>query len=134
MESIYSCPSATATYDAQNQWAIISFDGYPNTEDHKKMYQAIQVHAKTHKMVALLMNFKGFKGTFTNLSDWVIDTLRPCVATGLKQVALVLNDDVFTIFSANTSVGKVKLVEVQLFKDMIEAKQWMSQSSTVYPS
>jgi len=67
------------------------------------------------------------KGTFTMLNDWTIELFRPAVQIGLKKSAMVLNDDIFTAFASQDALRKVKLIQIQIFKDIKEAELWCEQ-------
>lgn len=125
MKKIFECKSSIAEFEDSKETIVITFDGYPNVDDHKKMYVEIVEFMKTNKTTAFIMDFRNFKGTFTGLNDWVMDTLRPTVEKGLSKVAMVLNDDIFTAFSAQDSISKARLVEIQIFKDISTAENWI---------
>lgn len=126
MDKVFVCQSSIAEYDENKQTILITFDGYPNIDDHKKMYLEILEFMKSNKTFAFIMDFRKFKGTFTNLNDWVMDTLRPSAEKGLSKVAMVLNEDIFTAFSAQDSIKKAKLVEIQIFKEITPAETWIA--------
>lgn len=125
MEKIFEGKTCLAEYNPGNHWIIYTFDGYANVEEHKAMYMQAMEFLKNNKTRAFIMDFRKMKGTFTMLNDWVIEFFRPAVEQGLEKSAMILNDDVFTQFASNDAIRKVKMIQIQVFKEMSEAEQWI---------
>ena len=124
---IFECKTSKAEYVSEKNRIIYTFDGYPNIEDHKRMYLKAMEFTKNNRVVSFIMDFRKMKGTFTMLNQWVIDTLRPSVELGLKKGAMILNEDAFTLFSANDAIKKVKLIQIQAFKTTEDAEEWLDE-------
>ena len=128
MTHIFQSDTCRADYEDENNRMIYSFDGYVVTEEHKAMYLQAMKFTRNHKVESFIMDFRNMKGTFTFLNDWVIQTMRPAVELGLKKGAMILNEDIFTAFSANDAISKVTLIQLRVFKDPDEAKQWLDHA------
>ena len=124
MEKIFVGKTCKAEYNPEKKWIVYTFDGYPEVEEHKVMYMKAMEYLKKNKTAAFIMDFRKMKGTFTMLNDWTIEFFRPAVEIGLKKSAMVLNNDIFTKFASNDAIGKVKLIQIQTFKDPKEAENW----------
>ncbi|MEQ9440894.1 MAG: hypothetical protein RIG62_17740 [Cyclobacteriaceae bacterium] len=127
MIQVFHGKTCQAVYDSENDRMLYSFNGYAVIDEHKAMYRKTMEFAKEHKVVSFMMDFRAMKGTFTFLNDWVIQTLTPAVALGLKKGAMVLNEDIFTAFSANDAISKVTLIQLQVFEDPEEARHWLER-------
>ena len=127
MENIFEGKTCKADYNPDKKWIVYTFDGYANVDEHKTMYREAMEFLKGNQTNYFIMDFRKMKGTFTMLNDWVIDFFRPAVQIGLKKSAMVLNDDIFTQFASNDALGKVKLIQIQVFNDIVEAEQWCEE-------
>ncbi|MBN1950274.1 MAG: hypothetical protein JW801_03670 [Bacteroidales bacterium] len=127
MKTIFQGKSCIAEYNPEKFRISYTFEGYPNVEEHKVMYQKAMEFLHQNKTVAFIMDFRKMKGTFSMLNDWTIDFFRPAVQIGLKKSAMVLNEDIFTAFAADDALKKVKLIQIQIFRDLEAAEQWCSE-------
>lgn len=127
MEIIFSGNSCKAEYNPLKKRIVYVYEGYPNTHEHKSMYMEAMEFMKKNTTVAFIMDFRNMKGTFTMLNDWVIEFFRPAAATGLKKCAMVLREDVTLDFAVSDALKKVKIVQLQAFKDFKQAELWSEQ-------
>ncbi len=126
MEGIfYKHESCEAAYLKDKKRMVFVNKGYINIDATKEMYQKALELMQTHKTVAFLNDLKYIKGTFTTMNAWLFENMKDSISLGLKYDAMVLNDDIFTAFAANDFVKNVKILEVQIFKTMEEAKKWL---------
>lgn len=125
MEKISEHSSCSAVYDAEKQRINFKFAGYLNIEEAKKMYNIVLEFMKKNEVISFLNDLKEVKGTFTNLTKWLFENMASMIELGLKYDALVLSDDIFTIFAADDFIKKATHLEVQVFKSNSEAEQWL---------
>ncbi|NJN26156.1 MAG: STAS/SEC14 domain-containing protein [Cyclobacteriaceae bacterium] len=105
---------------------MFEFHGYLDMEQAKQMYLAVMKMMEGRPVVSFLNDLRELKGTFTGLTNWILKNMMPVLQLGLRYDALVLNHDVFTIFAANDFASKISTLELQLFKSMDEAENWLS--------
>ena len=123
-ERIFEGKSCTADYMPQRNTVFFTLIGYVKVDEHKEMYLKILKFTETHPVEAFIHDFGQLKGTFTQLNDWLIQTLRPCLERGLKIQCLVMNNDAFTMF-ASKDVMKKSALHTQIFKTREEAEKYI---------
>lgn len=126
MKKIFEGKSCMAEYIPDKKTVFFTFEGYPILEESKDVYLKVFEFMKSNPVVAFLQDLTKMKGTFSNLNDFFIETLRPAVDLGFKYSALILNDDVFTAFAASDLVKKVTMIEIQIFKNKPDADEWLN--------
>ena len=124
MEQIFKGKSCQAEYNSDKNRIVYTFNGYAEVEEHKSMYLKAFGFMKNNKTTSFIMDFRQMKGTFTMLNDWAIETFRPAVEMGLSKCAMILNNDIFTAFASNDAINKVRLIQIQVFKEFKEAEAW----------
>ena len=129
MENIYKHSSCEANYLKDKQRMIFTFNGYINLDEAKKMYLTALDFMKVNQIVAFINDLREIKGTFTAMNKWLFENMRESIELGLKYDAMVLNEDIFTAFAANDFIKKVKILEVQIFKTLDEAEEWLDSTS-----
>lgn len=109
---------------------IIYFDlmGYANVDEYKTMFHSVYNFMKLHKVTAFVHNLKNVKGTFANLTDWIVSELTPAVNLGLKSDAMIVRDDIYSSFPFRDTVRKVPAtLKFQMFRERDEAELWALQ-------
>ena len=125
MKTLFEGKTCIAEYFPEKRRVIYTLNGYPNVDEHKKMYLEIFEFMKSNPVNAFMHDLRQMKGTFTQLNDWLVETFRPAIQLGLKYGALVLNNDVFTAFAASDVIKKATVVQIQVFKTVAEAEKWL---------
>lgn len=126
METIFETKFCKAFYFPEKKRILFEFHGYLDMEQAKQMYLAVMKMMEGRPVVSFLNDLRELKGTFTGLTNWILKNMMPVLQLGLRYDALVLNHDVFTIFAANDFASKISTLELQLFKSMDEAENWLS--------
>lgn len=126
METVFETKFCKAYYLPEKKRMLFKFHGYADLEDAKQMYLEVMKVMEKKPVVSFLNDLREMKGTFTGLTGWILENVVPVLDLGLKYDALVLNQDVFTIFSANDFASKISNLELQLFKSMDDAEAWLS--------
>jgi hypothetical protein len=126
MEVIFNQESLIATYYPEKKRILFKFTGYNKMETMIEMYKKIHDYMKSHETVSFLNDLREMKGTFTNLTDWLFSNMRNTLDLGLKCIAIVTSDDVFTEFAAEDFSKRVQILELKIFKDMGEAEEWVA--------
>lgn len=129
METIFEHSACKSVYDAEKCRMVFTFTGYLNEEATKQMYLQSLAFIKENRTISFLNDLREIKGTFTNITSWIIETMQSVTNMGVRYDAMVLNDDVFTIFAANDLSKKISKLEFQLFKDMAEAENWLAEKN-----
>lgn len=129
MEKIFEGRTCIAEYIPDKKRIFFNVNGYLDVEEQKKMYLKVFEFMKSNLVVAFMHDLRQMKGTFTNLNDFLVETFRPATELGFRYAALILNDDVFTAFAANDIISKAKVVQIQVFKSISEAEQWLDKRS-----
>jgi len=125
MSTFYHHEACSATYIADKKRINFTFNGYPVVDAIQEMFLNTIDFMKENQTVAFYNDLRNAKGTFTNLIDWLVNDMKVAIELGLKYDAVVLNDDVFSVFSANNLSTKVTKIEIQMFKDPVEAEKWL---------
>jgi len=124
MKELFKGKTCIAKYDDDKQRVYFTFNGYAIVEEHKEMYTQVMEYISANRTTAGIFDFREMQGTFTGLNAWVIEKLKPALKNGYKRTALVLNEDIFTLFAANDAVKQITMIEVQIFRNTEDAEIW----------
>ena len=114
-------------YNADLQSVVFTFKEYLVIDEHKKMYRTVRESFTQYAIKGFIFDFREMKGTFTSITQWAIEELKPVVSMGLKYEAMILNDDIFTSFAVQDFLKRVKTLEIQVFKEKNDAEKWMKE-------
>lgn len=127
METIYEHESCKAEFIAEKKRMFFTFTGYANLDAAKEMYGKVIEFMKSNPTISFLNDLTNMKGTFTQMNDWLIESVGIVVDLGLKYDAMVLSEDIFTAFAANSLAKKITRLEFQIFKKMEDADKWLEE-------
>lgn len=127
IKMIYSGKSCNALFNADLQSVVFTFKEYLVIDEHKEMYKTVRESFSQYPIKGFIFDFRKMKGTFTSITQWAIEELRPVVNMGLKYEAMILNDDIFTSFAVQDFLKRVKTLEIQVFTEKSDAEKWMME-------
>ncbi len=115
--------------DENLQCLIQHWRGFASTEKYREaIFQTVDLFKK-NKLNKILSNTKNFGIVKKEDTDWTNAYSMPLlIENGLLYVAFILPDNVFPQMSVkNFTQGAVSEVEIQYFKEVEDAKQWMTE-------
>ena len=102
--------------------------GLVNVELGKEAMLAQQKHGLEHGLEGIVVDFSELKGTFTSVNEWTEKVFfPPLLDNGLKCTAMVVSPDVFAHFAIKDIVKKMGSFEIQIFKDLDSAWEWVKE-------
>ena len=130
MKEILNNEFANVSYDIASN-AIITVWKKPSTTDaYRLIFSAILNKIKEHKAEAFISDIfqQGMVGTENRL--WIQNDILPkAYAAGLKKIALIAPNDVFSRFyveSVKNGVTEKEMnIGLQYFQDLISAQAWV---------
>jgi len=132
MTKIYlESSTAQVSYNPQEGFFRLTIKKFMKDEEFKEVLQQITQWFSEHAATKILNDFRNFKGASPALQEWVTQVYYPSmVKGGLKQAALVLNNDVFAkVASKKVKSGVDKMFLYKAFPSIEAAESWFMQTS-----
>ncbi len=126
MKLIVENELAIVNYDEEKKTVFSVYSGIPSPESLMEILQAILAFSETSRVVAIIGDITGLKGTFTSMNDYILnDYYPPLIERGLKIDVLVVSKEVFAQFELEDLGEIIGGVEVKMFDSMEVAKEWV---------
>ncbi|MEN7548957.1 STAS/SEC14 domain-containing protein [Rapidithrix thailandica] len=102
--------------------------GYPTLDKVKESLEHSYECLVKYQSQKVLSDMTQLQGTFTFANEWVTGVWLPkALQAGLKYVAYVYSEDVFSRFALDDLMKKMTNFEMQVFKCKEEALQWLDE-------
>ena len=128
MEKIFENSFGKAFYDKNTAMVHESYDGVVNPELAVEVVQSVKDFGVDNKIKGDIINLTNVSGTFTGINDYLAEEFFPVlIERGCVAFAMILSNDIFTGFAANSLVKKLGVAEIQLFNSLKEGTEWVNE-------
>jgi hypothetical protein len=126
MEKIYENSFGKAFYEKENKIVHESYSGVVNPGLAMEVIQSVKAFSENNTVLGDIINLTDVRGTFTGINEYLSKEFFPIlIKRGCVAFAMVLSNDIFTEFAANSLVKKLGAAEVQLFNNLNEGEKWV---------
>lgn len=120
----------TIETDRENRWIFTDWQGYLTAENIKTGAQAYTTALAKSGFSCVLNDTRSVRGPWDHSMDWVINTWAPNAAkAGLRHFAMISAPETLADGSAANFYGQLTAFQGQVFDNMADARQWLSEYS-----
>jgi len=128
MEKVFENSFGKAFYDNENAIVHESYDGVVKPELAVEVVQSVKDFGEKNEIKGDIINLTKVSGTFTGINEYLAKEFFPVmIERGCVAFAMVLSNDIFTEFAANSLVKKLGVAEIQLFNSLEEGTKWVNE-------
>ena len=128
MEKIFENSFGKAFYDKNTAIVHERNAGVVNPELAVEVVQSVKYFGENNKIKGDIINLSDVRGTFIGINDNLTKEFFPVlIEKGCVAFAMILSNDIFTEFAANSLVKKLGIAEIQLFNSLKEGTEWVNE-------
>ncbi|GAO28446.1 hypothetical protein [Geofilum rubicundum] len=121
---IFTHENAVLTYDPETLELLQTWKGYVPTELFRQVIDATVEHVRKHKVVFLISDTSGQKVVSSSDAEYAASVMKVMIENGLKAMAFVIPENVFTKFSLKKFSDAGHGDVVAYFDSLTDARKW----------
>lgn len=124
---------ATLTYDKENQWIYLDWNGFLTVELVKAGSEELLKMITDLKVAKVLVDNRKVSGPWQAANEWYEKDWNPrAVGNGLRYMAVIMSDNLFTQLSLqNFEKITSGVYTVHIFNSDPNAKAWLKEQTAV---
>lgn len=135
MELIGKNDHGVAEYDSSTKMVYFKFSGTFNLESTKELLRIEMSFVENNPAYGSVVDLSDMEGTFTAMNEFLVQDYFPVIIKlGRKCQSIIVPQDIFTKFAANSIIQKMGSFTMQTFGDREEAVAWTLQTAKEVPS
>ncbi len=121
---IFTHENAVLTYNPETFELLQSWKGYVPTELFRQVIDATVSHVRKHEVLFLISDTSGQKVVSSSDAEYAASVLSVMIDHGLKAMAFVIPENVFTKFSLKKFSDAGHGDVVAYFDSLADARKW----------
>lgn len=128
MIPIHSNNNGKSYYDSKKKIIHTIFFNNVKVEEGLEIFKAVLKFVETHEIYGLFVNTSELKGSFSMVVDYMIDVYyNILIKCGLRYNAIIVPQDVFSYFSTENLLQRLKSIEVKTFSNNKVGLEWLEE-------
>ena len=121
---IFTHENAVITYNPDTFELLQTWKGYVPTELFRKVIDATVAHVREHKVLFLISDTSSQKVVSSSDAEYAASVMSVMIDNGLKAMAFVIPENVFTKFSLKKFSDAGHEDVVAYFDSIADARKW----------
>lgn len=124
---------ATLTYEKDNQWIYLDWNGFLTVDLVKAGSEELLTMIKDLRVAKVLVDNRKVSGPWQAANEWYAKDWNPrAVKEGLRFMAVIMSDNLFTQLSLqNFEKITTGVYTVHIFNADIPARNWLKEQAAV---
>lgn len=128
MEKIFENSFGKAFYDRENAVVHESYGGIVNPNMAIEVVKSVVDFAAENQVKGDVIDLTNVSGTFTGINEYLSKEFFPVmVERGCVAFGMIVSNNVFTEYAANSLVEQLGIPQLQLFNSLLEGTDWVSK-------
>ena len=125
---VHQNSKVTIEYDQANKRLTQTWTGFISSEEFRKAIDQTVAFAERNQVISIISDTLNQGVVKPEDTEYAASVMPKLFKSGLRKMAFVIPENIFTQLSLKRFADKEKTDDVQYFKSVSEAKMWLNKS------